>query len=417
MKLNRTNIFALAMMTMVAVGCSDDDNQNIPTPEPEPELVNLSVDFEESELAKIAGASVEFTDVRTLGVTTGKLNEQGVLDISLPIGVYNVLIESEIDQTGSVPVKYCATKENLAIESLDQVISLPMFTFPASSVNEGFIISEFFFNGETNSGRMMHPDQYIVIHNSSLVTMYADGLSIATSAQASISDPAPYYSVMAEQNIVPITGFFTIPGEGTDVPVAPGEEIVIAMTATNHSEVEGWENAVDLSGVDFEFYQVNSESDIDNPDVPNLISTDGVWDGSAGLPGGYGAYIHPKGFYAAMIFKLEKGTAESAAAFHAENTTKFTLPDEQIINLTAVPSDMILDGMVSGQTSIVTRTLPENVDMGSFIVPGCHQQKLAVRNMIELDGNKYYQDSNNSTNDFTMLDKQNSFPVGWRNNK
>lgn len=59
---------------------------------------------------------------------------------------------------------------------------------------------------------------------------------------------------------------FRFPGEGTDYPLAPGEAVVLARLALDHSEVDG--QLPDLRAADFEFAP---EGSADNPDVPNLI--------------------------------------------------------------------------------------------------------------------------------------------------
>ena len=62
-----------------------------------------------------------------------------------------------------------------------------------------------------------------------------------------------------------------IPGTGTSVPVEPGESLVVALNAMNHTEANA--NSFDLSKANYEFYDVSSSAsnqDTDNQDVPNL---------------------------------------------------------------------------------------------------------------------------------------------------
>ena len=63
----------------------------------------------------------------------------------------------------------------------------------------------------------------------------------------------------------------------------------------------------------------------------------------------------------------------------------------------------------------VTRTIPESVDRGKFLVTGCHRQELAIRKPKMVGEQTFYQDTNNSSDDFIMQKGQNAFPVGWRN--
>lgn len=382
-------------------------------------LFNSSVDIFEME-----GAVAKAVDVNTLESYTALVDASGNASISVPLGVYNLSIESEALLLDNVEQKLCAVYEKYSVKGETQDLEMTAYGYPTASNNSGFIISELFFNGETNNGTMMHPDQYFVIYNSSLNTLYADGLSFATTAQAAWSDQTSYFSSTMPSKVA-ITGMFTIPGSGEEVAVEPGGKLVIAMTAQDHSTpYEGYTAddwyAVDLSGADYEFYQVSSTSDTDNPDVPNLIVTDGVWGaGAYESLAGYGAYLHPRGPYASFIFKLDDGQTSTITSFVSSNSEVYTEESGEWYNLLTVPADMILDGIVTlDNRSIVTRNLPDYVDMGSYHVSGCHSGQLAIRAVIEIDGKSYYQDTNNSTNDFPLQQgespKQNSYPIGWR---
>ncbi len=420
----------LAASTIVLVGCEGQNNEGVKgSIELSTTLFNTDI-----ETSFMSGAKATATDINTMLSYTATVDDAGNASISVPYGVYNVIVESAATTIDGVEQKLCGVFERFSVVGETQSLSLTAYGFPTASNNSGFIISELFFNGETNNGTMMHPDQYIVIYNSSLTTLYADGLSFATTSQAAWSDKTAYYDETMNANQVAVTGIFTIPGSGAEVPVAPGEKLVIAMTAQDHSQpyegytADDW-NAVDLSGADFEFYQVTSTSDTDNPAVPNLIVTDGVW-GAGKYEGyaGFGAYMHPRGPNAAFIFKLDNGDAATIEDFLSKNSRVFTetavseedgTEYEEWYNLVTVPASMILDGIVTlDNRAITTRPLPAFVDMGSYHVSGCHSGQLAIRATIEIDGKTYYQDTNNSTNDFPLQQaespKQNAYPVGWR---
>ncbi len=402
--------FSLALCAMFAVvGCEKEDalnwngvNGNV--------SLTASLSNSTIDLSKLDGAKVEFIDVRTKTVYDSKIDIIGKGNIEVPVGVYNISVESIVDSDSDVEVQYCAVLENYSVKEKIQELSLKTAGFPTASNNGGFIISEYFFNGETNSGRMMHPDQYIMITNSSLNTLYADGLSFGTTAQPSCLDKYPFYDSYMP-NKIPVVGFLTVPGQGSDVPVKAGESILLAMTATNHSIVDGWEFATDLSGADYEYYSPNPDhSDVDNPAVPNLIATQGSWNGS-----GMGL-MHPRGYYNGIVFKLENGKTETISAFAEKNTETYTAENEEETDLIIIKAEMILDGVVSGDApnGIVSRPLPATVDRGQLIVSGCHRQELGIRKTITVDGKSYFQDTNNSSVDFEIRKGQSSFPVGWR---
>ena len=421
-KLFSTIVCAMALFAMTS--CSKDDPWD-----GKQSVVKVNTKFASAGLdaSKIEGVKVNFVDVNTQESTTSTF-KGGVCDINVVPGVYNIVVESDVKDK----VRYCAAQENVTIKDQNTTLELLIKAFPAVINNDGFIISEYFFNGERNSGWMMHPDQYIVVHNSSLTTKYADGLSFATADQFSVSKPEPYLASIINEKVA-IIGFFTIPGDGKKFPVKPGEEIVIAMTATDHSAIKttitdregvvhevSYDYAANLTGADFEWYNPDPESkDIDNPGVANVIATSGTWDG-------YGAYMHPRGFYSAVLFQLKDGQPATIEEFHKANTTIYKYPDTtdkegnkvegQEINLTCVPNNMVKDAICTGDRPLVTRPFSESLDRGFFSVAGCHRQELARRKVVKVDGADYFQDTNNTTDDFEKVFGQYHYPIGWRDN-
>jgi len=97
----------------------------------------------------------------------------------------------------------------------------------------------------------------------------------------------------------------------------------------------------------------------------------------------------------------------------ATDSTEESIVDIQILS---VPVDDILDGVQTSDVpqDVKTRVIPEIVDRGKFLVNGCHRQELAIRKEIHVGSVVYYQDTNDSSNDFVMQKGQNSFPKGWR---
>lgn len=408
-KIKFFQILGLIFSCLFILSCSDNDDpieQKVKV-----NLVAIPVIEETFDASKINGLEVSITDMRTLNVTKYALDAEGKVAIEIYKGTYNLSIESEIEDSENPDNKfvYTAKMENCAISNNGQEIKLNLHTFPANTNGANLIFSELFFNGETNSGRMMHPDQYIVIFNPTQEDLYADGLSIATTVQPSITEKGGYYDQYMP-NKVPITGFITIPGSGKEHIVKAGDKLVIAWTAIDHSSIEGYENAVDLSGADFEVYIPNPESkDVDNPEVPNVIITESLIAG--------GLAFHPRGFYSPLMFKLENGNTSTIETFVKNNTKDYTSPAGEVTPLISVSKELILDGVVTGDRPLVTRTLPEDIDRGYIYVSGCHRQELVIRKEIKIGTQIFYKDTNNSDVDMEIRKGQTPYPKGWRNAK
>ncbi len=418
--------FALAALVcpVLLTSCSDDESEK-------------RIDITFNAIPKVAGAldvsalagtPVVFTEVRNQETKSFNLDANGSVVASLPMGVYNVAIEKAITNAQGEQVVISLRMENVNVNTAGQTIEGFVNSLPASALGKDFIFSEVFFNGETNSGRMMHPDQYIVLFNPTEDVLYADGVCIGVTMHLSWQNKQLWYdSYYPEQ--VPIGGFITIPGSGKEHAVQPGEKLVIAFTAINHSEVVNgeiaYDHAVDLSGADYEIYYGPDANDVDNPDVPNVLITE---NGDS-----YGFFFQPRGYVSPVMFRLENGMQATIDAFVNSHTTLSktevaateTTPAGEIdIHILAVPTNDIIDGIQTSDVpqDVKTRVVPETVDRGKFLVNGCHRQELCVRKEIKVGDKTFYQDTNNSLEDMQDVNErkaagaiQTAFPIGWRN--
>lgn len=408
----RNKIFNLCLLMFVGIAfiACDSDDDDIDT------RVALSINVtpviaDNFDVEHFNGMEVILRDTRTSSEYKGTLNDAGNAEIKVNKGIYDISIETK-DKIEDLDVVYSAKLENVSVNDDSQKVELTLYTLPASADNNLFIFSEIFFNGETNSGRMMHPDQYFVVYNPNPIDLYLDGLSVAVTYHLSWQNKLSWYDTYMPNNI-PVRGFVTIPGTGEEHILKAGERAVVAFTAIDHSKEEGYDNAVDLSGADFELYYGPDANDVDNPQVPDLIITENF-------------LFHPRGYCAPIMFKLENGTTETITKFYTENYkvhertvigedgTEEIVEDKFIV----VPTTMVLDAVQTSDVpqDIVTRTIPETLDRGKFLVNGCHRQELAIRKTIEKNGKTSYQDTNNSTDDFILQKEQNSFPLNWRKN-
>ena len=418
--------FALAALVcpVLLSSCSDDENEK-----------NIQVKFNAIpkvagtlDVSALEGTPVLFTEVRNQNTKSFPLDANGSVVASLPMGVYNVAIEKSIKNAQGEDIVISLRMENVNVNAEGQMIDGYVNSLPASALGKDFIFSEVFFNGETNSGRMMHPDQYIVLFNPTEDVLYADGVSIGVTMHLSWQNKQLWYDSYYP-NQVPIGGFITIPGSGEEHAVQPGEKLVIAFTAINHSEVVNgeiaYDHAVDLSGADFEIYYGPDANDVDNPDVPNVLITE---NGDS-----YGFFFQPRGYVSPVMFRLENGLQSTVDAFvnghtslsktHVDATE--TTPEGDIdIHILAVETEKIIDGIQTSDVpqDIKTRVVPETVDRGKFLVNGCHRQELCIRKEIKVGDKIFYQDTNNSLEDMQDVNErksagliQNAFPIGWRN--
>lgn len=420
------------MASVFLPSCKDDDDDasnNVSA------TISMATDVKEAITAsEIAGAEIILTSTQSKDTykfevpKSDNKDASGVVNISVPAGVYDINMEKTVNGK-TIFLK----KENVTIKGDGQVVEVKLITTVANSEDFQLIFSELFFNGEKNAGRMMHPDQYMVIYNPTNNVLYADGVAIGSTLQASCQEKQSWFDEYYNAGKVPVHGVIVIPGSGYEHPIKPHGKIVIAFTAVNHTHTEDsykdvnengdtitvnytYENAVDLSGADFEIYDPQLyTSDVDNPEVPNVKE---ICHPETDFAGFGGFYLHPRGFYNAFIFKLENGEQNTIDKFFKDNSSVTTVKDKENndvqIPIFSVPASMILDGITTGHvpSGIVTNPLPSTIDRGEQLVKGCHSGLLIKRKGSDAEG---YADTNNSTVDCEIVTPQTAYPLGWRN--
>lgn len=269
------NFAALAVFCIAVSSCNEYKEDGTETRTVSHRLsLNMPLNIKDATLTE--GTAV-LTNIRTreqYNIESFTPSDKGfIADISLPEGNYNIAVKGTICyqlNKQSIEAKVKANRENVAIGEVEQKTTTEI-ALNVYSAQEGFVISEIFFTGTTTpDGFMYTDDQYIKIGNNSDTTMYADGIAFIESFFT--SDDKHDYQPNIMDEAMTIVAIYVVPGTGRDVPVQPGEELLIALTAIDHRPINP--NSFDLSKADFEIYDKCShpEGDQDNPKVPNLVN-------------------------------------------------------------------------------------------------------------------------------------------------
>lgn len=269
------NFAALAVFCIAVSSCNEYKEDGTETRTVSHRLsLNMPLNIKDATLTE--GTAV-LTNIRTreqYNIESFTPSDKGfIADISLPEGNYNIAVKGTISyqlNKQSIEANVKANRENVAIGEVEQNTTTEI-ALNVYSAQEGFVISEIFFTGTTTpDGFMYTDDQYIKIGNNSDTTMYADGIAFIESFFT--SDDKHDYQPNIMDEAMTIVAIYVVPGTGRDVPVQPGEELLIALTAIDHRPINP--NSFDLSKADFEIYDKCShpEGDQDNPKVPNLVN-------------------------------------------------------------------------------------------------------------------------------------------------
>lgn len=387
---NNFIIFCSLIMTIFSILSCTDDNKTINTTE-----FTLTATLPEGfEDPSISDMVVKFTNVNTGRVINNTSFANNQIQITLPEGMYHISMEGVIrykregeNQEGRIR----GYEESVNISGPTASLATQLFISQASS---DFIIAEIFFTGTvTEEGKQYNGDKYIKIYNNTNNVLYADGLSILESEFMTV-DKQDYTPDIMKQAMA-VSSIITIPGNGTQYPVNPGEYIIIADNGINHQAQNS--NSIDLSKADFEIFYEDSD-DIDNPDVPNMLTP-------------YDKFgFHNRGFHSYAIARL--GDIETYLQNYKYDYEylfvfeEYEFPMEE--SCYKVPNEMIVDAVnLSVQSEFQWIVTSPAIDMGwtyCGAIDGDEKRygKSVLRKTFSTteDGRAILQDSNNSTEDF-----------------
>jgi len=352
----------------------------------------------------------DFTEVEAEGVTvtatnterdetlTAETNVAGIATFEEVVpGPYTIAasltIEGSraVDLTGSpAPVNLSA---NLPTQTLQSAQEVPVALQLRVTAAGTFVIKEVYYTGSaTPEGGNYFRDQFIELYNNTDDVLFADGLYVANVYGASgrinpSTQPTPFQD---DQDAAYASSVWRVPGNGNDVPVEPGQSLVIAQHALDHANDPAGNpsSPVDLSTADFEMY-TGREQDTDVADVPNMERTY--------FTGGFFSLVPVFG-PAWILFETDD----------FDGLERVPVPEADFLDpRIRVPNELILDGFEALQnpTSDDFKRLPLDVDAGFVAASGTYTAESARRLVqAEIDGRRVLQNTNNTGNDFEIID-------------
>ena len=273
MIMTKRDITYFLLAFLVLVSCSKDEEVlNAPLRI----YLQLPMNLDNATLEQ---AEATLTNIETMSVySINDFKPDGnsyVATVVVPEGRYNVTASGNINYSiGASTTATTMKAEALGVEVTGSGSASSMVTLLFNNYNAeaGMVIEEIFFTSSVFSGtqRPYTDDQYLILTNNSEHLIYADSLAIVESKFQ--SDMQWELTPDLMKDAITVSWLYLIPGNGTSVPVEAGESIIIALNAKNHTIVNS--NSIDLSGAQFEFYDVSPNTeffDEDNPGATNLI--------------------------------------------------------------------------------------------------------------------------------------------------
>lgn len=390
--------YILIIATASLLGACADDAA-VPT-------VTASVEIQAP--ADVAGLTVESERLTFRNLSTGESVEfSSTTGINLPVGFYECSYEADVtyvngsgDDAATISGQLIGNAESIRATANGVRLSLPVYLV---ADNDDFIFEEIFFTGtRRTSGSSYIGDTYFKIYNNTDHVLYADGLAFVESKFRSTQ--SYNFTPDLKQEAMTVHAIYVIPGSGTDHPVQPGQSLTICDSAIDHRVSN--ENSFDLTGADFEWYDVSttpSVTDIDNPDVPNLdkwyCDTKSIY------------ILHNQGFTSFALARIPVDKESYLTDYFYTYRYTLYLPTGTYPmsgDGYKIPNSWIVDGVnLSAEAERKWNILPASIDAGWTWCAHMSSDndrffKSVRRKMLYLtdDGRRVLKDSNNSTNDF-----------------
>lgn len=171
---------------------------------------------------------------------TALTDAEGVARFDAEYGTYSMIVNKQIEVDGAI--KILSASQNIVLTRNDREVEA--LTAELAASNKGTIILKevYFHYSKTPGNKNYTADQYVTLYNNSNKVQYLDGIGVGVHTTYNSNTSQPYVKTwLGEGNTdprdsVPNIAFgFNFPGNGTEHPLQPGEEVVVALSAINHT--------------------------------------------------------------------------------------------------------------------------------------------------------------------------------------
>lgn len=381
-------VYCLFIVLLLLTSCSEEEQSSC--------SVNIQLQSPEGfPTLPFEGVVVTLANKAQGGTYKSKCSSVGIANFQVECGYYTVSVHYQI-ASGLI---FSGRIESLALLPGQGVNSELVELELSHSETNALVIKEIYYGGCIGKmGENYQADQYVTIHNNSNETVYLDGLCVAVVDPAnSIESPWMKYTDMSRIPINDLTWQF--PGTGKDYPLASGAETTIATNAVNHTGGEYQHpNSIDLSGVDWGFWDVSlSRQDIQPGVTPMKLI--------AKLNPNISMYSLPIWEPTFMIFSLQGLSAEEYVTDLNHQEPRPQAANQSKLYL-MVPKEWVIDCVecVRSAENITLKRVPDRLNHTPVFIPeGVYCGKSLVRKKrMDTGGESIYQDTNNSFEDFEV---------------
>lgn len=351
-----------------------------------------------------SGVAVTAREISSANTYVARTDAAGGVTFRMPAGIYRI---SVADRANALTVFNGSLEEVRLTAEMD--LRLPLVYSRAGSI----VFKELYFGGCSKApedGRIFN-DQYVILHNNDSEVQYLDGLCFGA------VDPAPSSAVnnwvtktesgeLVFQAFAPINEcVWRFKGSGTDFPLAPGEDAVVALMGAVDFAAE-FPLSVNLNKAGYFvcFSRQHFPHEKLNPSPGDQIQPSHILDvpkqtGGGGSNKAYSVSIMSP---ALVIFRPEQGF--DLDAYLADDSRSVATVPGGSTKCVKVPWEWILDGVEVFYSTNNNKRIAPVADAGAFPFSVNYQghtiHRLLDEEATEKAGYAIYTDTNNSSNDF-----------------
>lgn len=377
-----------AVALLVVAACSDDD----------PKMGQLSVQLQLPEGVSAGSITDARYDIRN--VTTGTTETYtDASAIELRQGLYDISYTAQYTLPNGAKSMLRGAKTGVEVTSATTNIVIPVY---ANIETDDFVIAEIYYTGSLQStGTQYAGDKYMALYNNTDHVLYADGITMFESDFLTVSKYDYTPDIMATD--ITVHALYTVPGNGTEHPVQPGEYFILCDIGMDHKSLNP--NSIDLSGADMEWYDETNNPRYPDTDteVPNMDK----WYCYTNTT----FTFHNRGFRAFGIARIPVSKEQYLADYFYTYNYNMVLPSGTYPmsgKAYRLPNDWVVDVVnCSVESEYQWNVTSPALDMGWTWCGHVDQDKTryfkSVRRKVlymRPDGTPVLQDTNNSTEDF-----------------
>lgn len=354
-------------------------------------------------IAAKGGATVSIVEVSGITAYSVKTGDNGSVVTEVPNGIYRITVRDR-----SEDYIFNATKDKVLISNEDVSLDMELKQSKAGAI----VIKEIYCGGCSKAPKegTYQSDKYIIVHNNSVDTEYLDGLAMGTLSPYNSIGANPWLSNGELPEFLPvIQAVLAIPGSGTDFPLAPGEDAVIALCGAIDHTAE-YPLSVNLNRPDvFALYDPVLFPNATYHPAPGPLVNAARYLEIVIKTGQANAYTLSVNSPTFVLFRAPSGVDIKDYVELSENQPQVPGSNEKVV---AIPRDWVIDGVevfFGGSTGNQKR-LPETIDAGAVSLSETFKGRTLMRKadetLSEEQGFEVLQDTNNSTEDFYERETQ-----------